>query len=1168
MKKRILSLMLAFAIAAGNVAVVKATETDNPEPKAAPCPVGDTILAASDFNQGVQKEFELNGENIGIRTSPDGESCIEMSLDTYHQIGKMYDAPFEKGIYSFSFDFYAQDYVSEIVLRAYNEAAKNFGDTGNMAMLARFTTDGRLNIYRNTNTAYTDHELWYPIEKDRWHSFSLWVDTENNEMAYWLNGELWATMPLHERIISPKGFAVVHNAASKSDKKWYFDNMKICREESGMSGGLLPAYISYTTAEDVVSNNFYKDMPPRFDLSFKNRTKNEIEAEYFYRIKSYDGLHIFTSESTPLTIPTDKIVEKNLKVEPEYYNRCLLDVVLKIDGKEYVKTIMYSNSNRKSTEPVNRFTGMNTHLYQSRGTPEMAIPLMGRAGIGNIRDQLGAWAFPLGEKEWKFFDLCDEYDIDIMLYTTNAPVSMQEGDCRFVGENHMQEYQDAVTEWAKTVGDKVYALEIGNESHNPGMTGQYHARFDVQANWMRYAHRGIQAAGSDILVVGIDEDNAGFNYKPSTKYYEGTPYGDYDSYVQGVLDHLKGEQVMDVISIHPYPATAEDLKGHRLVNQAREMLAAAKLDPDVPVFFTESGFSEYNFEYDHKAVAAQMIRKFLRWQTTGLCDVIHYFHFDDNMRAGGTLEGHWGLVEDMQPGSSEIPGLGKIGYVAAAYYNSLAAGMTPVSNIDDENKYLIHFKHRDGQDIVATGIIDDKEETVGIYLGCDSVTMTDMCGNEKTLYGVNGVFTLELKENEITYLKGNFKTPKFTEPKFKLEKPVYTVPVDYSYEYAVSVPNGFKGTVEATATGVELEKASTEIKNNKAGVKLKTLASAQDSARIDLSVTRDGRLYYYRWNNITYSASGFVDEDSIKWRLSGNSDDLWNLSFNLENVRTDIPISGKMTVAETGKTYELPSIDPGTSRKITIPMNRVKRLSELGTVNAQINFTDTDIFNLKLDSDIAVAKWTDTPPEIDGVIGKDEYTSDAVALILDSTDHVDGGIWNGKDDLNYKVYLTYDNDYLYIAAKVQDDMHHYEIKDIEQIWQNDSIQFLVGFTPGVTGTQITAALIDGKPSMYRYYHENNIMGLNGSDAKCVYEKAKFDHKITGNEAVFEIAMPWNDVRDGYSGGIKQGQRVFFDICYNDSDGSGRRYWMEYAGAIAAGYCQNNNATELLLLPKK
>lgn len=755
---RTISTLMAFVmLLCVSIQQVMAVETEELVGDSAPlCPVGDTVLAASDFENGTAGEVDLNGTGIKVDYAPDGSRCVKMPLSTGHQIGKLYNEPLELGIYSFSFDFYAEEFVNEIVIRAYNEEASGFGDTANMAMLSRVSSDGTLSIYRNTATNYTDHELWFTVEKNKWHSMSVWVDTINGEMSYWINGELWTTMPLHNRVISLKGFGIVHNAASKSEANWYFDNIKICRENSMWTGGLLPVYIDYTVGEEVIGNNFYKDMPPEFDITMKNRTAEKIDAEYFYRVKSYDGVLIYTSESTPVTIPTDEIVEKHIKVACEYYNRCHLEVVLKIDGKEHVKTIMYSNSNRKGNEPMNNFLGMNTHMYQNRGEPEQLVPLMGKAGIGNIREQMGSWNYgEATEETMRHFELCKEYGVRIMIMTSNAPASMQEGDSRFVGEHHMKEFQDAIEEWAGKYGEYIYALEINNEPHNKTMTGQYHARFDVQADWLRYAYRGIKASGADILVVGIDEDHAGFDYKPSTTYYEGTPYGDYGSYVEGVLDWLKGEQVMDVISIHPYPATAEDTKGHRLVNQAREMLAAAKLDPDVPVFFTESGFSEYNFEFDQKAVAAQMIRKFLRWQTTGLCDVIHYFHFDDNMRQAANHEGYWGLVEDMQPGSSEIPGLGKIGYVAAAYYNSLAAGMTPVSNIDDENKYLIHFKHRDGQDVVATGIIDDKEETVGIYLGCDSVTMTDMCGNEKTLYGVNGVFTLELKENEITYLSIN-----------------------------------------------------------------------------------------------------------------------------------------------------------------------------------------------------------------------------------------------------------------------------------------------------------------------------------------------------------------------------------------------------------------------------
>lgn len=201
------------------------------------------------------------------------------------------------------------------------------------------------------------------------------------------------------------------------------------------------------------------------------------------------------------------------------------------------------------------------------------------------------------------------------------------------------------------------------------------------------------------------------------------------------------------------------------------------------------------------------------------------------------------------------------------------------------------------------------------------------------------------------------------------------------------------------------------------------------------------------------------------------------------------------------------------------------------------------MFNLNLDNDVVVAKWTDNPPKIDGVIEDGEYTSDAMALVLDDSKYIFGGTsWRGPEDCSYKTYLTYDKDYLYIGVKVTDDVFDFsQAKSIEENWRNDSIQVMVGFTPGETGTMITTSLMNGEKTVYRHYQENNILGIGGSDAKCVYTDAPFEYSQSGTSAVYEIAMPWSGVRLGHDGGIRQGQSVFFDINYDDTDGSGRRF---------------------------
>jgi len=65
----------------------------------------------------------------------------------------------------------------------------------------------------------------------------------------------------------------------------------------------------------------------------------------------------------------------------------------------------------------------------------------------------------------------------------------------------------------------------------------------------------------------------------------------------------------------------------------------------------------------------------------------------------------------------------------------------------------------------------------------------------------------------------------------------------------------------------------------------------------------------------------------------------------------------------------------------------------------------------------------------------------------------------GPDDLSGRIVVAYDDEFLYLAAEIRDDIHSQPNAD-DQVWQGDSIQFACAGRPWENSKryELTAAL--------------------------------------------------------------------------------------------------------------
>ncbi|OUS67835.1 hypothetical protein B1748_35460 [Paenibacillus sp. MY03] len=188
--------------------------------------------------------------------------------------------------------------------------------------------------------------------------------------------------------------------------------------------------------------------------------------------------------------------------------------------------------------------------------------------------------------------------------------------------------------------------------------------------------------------------------------------------------------------------------------------------------------------------------------------------------------------------------------------------------------------------------------------------------------------------------------------------------------------------------------------------------------------------------------------------------------------------------------------------------------------------------------------------QIDGDWEKwDAFTG--IVLPSDRERQVKMSDWKGLQDLSAEIKFAYDDEALYIAAKVEDDIH-YPVADSD-MWVGDSLQIAFTHDSELYGPEYGFNLFnEGRKQIWRW-----------SDGVAKLPKEKVDYHVSrsGTLTLYEAKLPWQaffaDKPDG---------KVSMTLLVNDNDGNGRKGVVEWTGAIVRGKNPKDMA-ELLLLQK-
>ncbi len=187
---------------------------------------------------------------------------------------------------------------------------------------------------------------------------------------------------------------------------------------------------------------------------------------------------------------------------------------------------------------------------------------------------------------------------------------------------------------------------------------------------------------------------------------------------------------------------------------------------------------------------------------------------------------------------------------------------------------------------------------------------------------------------------------------------------------------------------------------------------------------------------------------------------------------------------------------------------------------------------------------------LDGIINPDEW-QDAASITVTGKERItegDPASWQGSADCSAVVYLKYDTEKLYIAAKVSDDSRG-ERRSPESAWDSDALEIFLDAVPDENITEGTYSphthqLLFGLPTA----KQPEPLLVKRSPLGKGMDLAHVTRLCSSREGGYdvEIAIPWKEL-DGFQ--LRQGAVIGFDMAIDDGDKeqAGRKIQLAWSG---------------------
>ncbi len=761
--------------------------------------------------------------------------------------------------------------------------------------------------------------------------------------------------------------------------------------------------------------------------------------------------------------------------------------------------------------------GIQTH-FGINWNRELA-PLLKHAGIKNVRDSFYWSEVELTQNVYTFnpkttlpLQSFRELGIDPLLVFGLSNKYYDAGKTPHTQAAHIA-YGNYVKAMLNKFGSQLKWGEIWNEFNLPyfGGNGPAASRADVYYSLLKEGYEASKTARPDAAVIGGATADVPFAWLEE-------------------LFTLGGLSYMDKLSVHPYryPDTPEGLLEE--IEQLNELVSDYNDGETIPLWFSEIGWPTHlnPTGVDEMTQAAYLIRSYVLAIGAGVEKVFWY-----NLMNTGTdklyNEHNFGIVH--HSGDALGAYTPKPAYAAMSTLTRQLTGWTLTDQQQSDGLFHYTFS-QNNEELHVVWSLDEQEVALEAQA---PITATDMMG-KAVVYTPTEDHVYMTVTGEPVFIHGDIAVVTAASPYRLLESAAYagdpvvlTLEVDSlanAQAYAAVIQfQGDSEEINITGPGsytVELEGSA-----NVGEWQATAVVSADGTATAGLSAKVDIMQAEGASSKHVLRAGADVIEVMIKNERAAQR--------SVERIDWSI---GSISGSET---YDEAWIPSGSELAFNFPLS-AQPAGVLLPYSFEIQLEDGALLETS-GSVKRIAPEARVPlPYLKLEQLEDAEELEGIDLIDDVYSRIAAS--GGPSDFSGKLWLSYDDDHLYVYARVRDNVFAQPHQG-EAIWGGDSIQFAV--SAGMPGENLQwyeygMALTAQGPELYRW------MAPQGFEAGLV---ANPDLNITRNETTkdttYRLALPWSDLQPiAPSDGL-----LSLSIVVNENDGNGRRGYVEWGSGIGS-----------------
>ncbi len=172
-------------------------------------------------------------------------------------------------------------------------------------------------------------------------------------------------------------------------------------------------------------------------------------------------------------------------------------------------------------------------------------------------------------------------------------------------------------------------------------------------------------------------------------------------------------------------------------------------------------------------------------------------------------------------------------------------------------------------------------------------------------------------------------------------------------------------------------------------------------------------------------------------------------------------------------------------------------------------------------------------------------------VLMPSQNNIAAGDFENDDDLTATVWLAMDDNYLYVAADVADNVFHYDANLVATWWTQDAFEMFIGLwdqngkpvhdtsPESSRGSEPDYKLIFLQDRFYNEY-KNNYFEKGSAPELTPNDPNYYFEEFGGQDWALEAKIPLDSIAfgDDLRFHPQRGMRLMFDLVFHDNDGNG------------------------------